>query len=125
MLSQVEQQVLSLIDDDQLIHWVQAYLAEHGVDSRLVPNADGSKANLYATVGPAVTYTVTRGMVTQFPGTSPWLDMADPQATGYPAAPGDTVHDPDLSPDPSWTEEPPRDQRSRSFVSKDPGRMVS
>jgi hypothetical protein len=24
-------------------------------------------------------------MVTQFPGTSPWLDMADPQATGAPA----------------------------------------
>jgi hypothetical protein len=38
-----------------------------------------------ATVGPAVAYTVTRGMVTQFPGTSPWLDMADPQATGAPA----------------------------------------
>jgi len=38
-----------------------------------------------ATVGPAVTYTITRGMVTQFPGTSPWLDMADPQATGAPA----------------------------------------
>ncbi|GAB4530032.1 MAG: hypothetical protein Kow0063_07670 [Anaerolineae bacterium] len=38
-----------------------------------------------ATVGPAVSYTVTRGVVTQFPGISPWLDMANPQATGAPA----------------------------------------
>jgi hypothetical protein len=38
-----------------------------------------------ATVGPAITYTVTRGVVTQFPGTSPWLDMADAHATGAPA----------------------------------------
>jgi hypothetical protein len=38
-----------------------------------------------ATVGPAVAYTVTRGIVTQFPGTSPWLNMADPGATGAPA----------------------------------------
>jgi acetylornithine deacetylase len=35
-----------------LIHFVQQYLADLGVDSKLVPNADGSKANLYATVGP-------------------------------------------------------------------------
>ncbi len=35
-----------------LIDWVRAYLAEHGVDSRLVPNEDGRKANLYATLGP-------------------------------------------------------------------------
>lgn len=37
-----------------LIAWVEAYLADHGVDSRRVPNAEGSKANLYATVGPSV-----------------------------------------------------------------------
>ncbi len=37
-----------------LIDWVSSYLAEHGVASRRVPNADASKANLYATVGPAV-----------------------------------------------------------------------
>lgn len=36
-----------------LIEYVQAYLDEHGVASRLVPNDDGTKANLYATVGPA------------------------------------------------------------------------
>jgi hypothetical protein len=38
-----------------------------------------------ASVGPAVTYTVTRGTVTQFPEASPWLNMVDPQATGAPA----------------------------------------
>ena len=35
-----------------LIDFVRSYLAGHGVDSHLVPNADASKANLYATVGP-------------------------------------------------------------------------
>ena len=35
-----------------LIDWVRDYLAGFGVESRLVPNADGSKANLYATIGP-------------------------------------------------------------------------
>ncbi len=38
-----------------------------------------------ASVGPSVTYAVTRGMATQLPEASPWLDMADPQATGAPA----------------------------------------
>lgn len=37
-----------------LIHFVRDYLAEHGVESRLVPNADGGKANLWATIGPNV-----------------------------------------------------------------------
>lgn len=35
-----------------LIDFVVAYLAGHGITATLVPNADGSKANLYATVGP-------------------------------------------------------------------------
>lgn len=35
-----------------LIHFIQEYLHELGIESRLVPNADGTKANLYATVGP-------------------------------------------------------------------------
>ncbi len=35
-----------------LIHFVQDYLKDWGVDSILIPNEDGSKANLYATVGP-------------------------------------------------------------------------
>jgi acetylornithine deacetylase len=37
-----------------LIEYVQAYLKGHGVESKLVPNEDGSKANLFATVGPNV-----------------------------------------------------------------------
>jgi acetylornithine deacetylase len=39
---------LALIDD------VKAYLAGHGVACRLVPSEDGRKANLLATIGPAV-----------------------------------------------------------------------
>ncbi len=35
-----------------LIDWVRDYLAGHGVASTLVPNEDGSKANLFATIGP-------------------------------------------------------------------------
>jgi len=35
-----------------LIAWVEAYLADWGVGSTRVPNADGSKAALYASVGP-------------------------------------------------------------------------
>lgn len=35
-----------------LIHWVRDYLAEYGVESRLVHDAEGRKANLYATLGP-------------------------------------------------------------------------
>src|SRR5258708_4168647 len=34
-----------------LIDYVREYLAGHGVESKLVPNEDGSKANLFATVG--------------------------------------------------------------------------
>jgi acetylornithine deacetylase len=35
-----------------LIDYVQGYLKEHGVESKLVPSEDGKKANLFATVGP-------------------------------------------------------------------------
>lgn len=38
----------------ELIHFVRDYLAGHGVQSHLVGNAEGTKANLYATVGPNV-----------------------------------------------------------------------
>ncbi len=34
-----------------LIEFVRTYLADHGVPSNLVPTEDGSKANLYATIG--------------------------------------------------------------------------
>mgnify|MGYP001209604923 CR=1 FL=1 len=37
-----------------LIDFVRDYLDGYGVASKLVPNADGTKANLYATVGPVV-----------------------------------------------------------------------
>ncbi|MFI4935366.1 MAG: acetylornithine deacetylase [Caulobacterales bacterium] len=37
-----------------LIDWVERYLAEHGVAARRIASADGAKANLLATVGPAV-----------------------------------------------------------------------
>ena len=36
-----------------LIEFVEAYLASHGVASRRVMNEDGTKANLFATLGPA------------------------------------------------------------------------
>ncbi len=35
-----------------LIDWVRTYLDGHGIASTLVPNEDGTKANLWATVGP-------------------------------------------------------------------------
>jgi acetylornithine deacetylase len=38
----------------ELIEYIRGYLADLGVDSRLVPNSDGSKANLFATIGPMV-----------------------------------------------------------------------
>ncbi len=38
----------------ELIKFVQSYLNEYGIESFLVPNEEGTKANLYATVGPMV-----------------------------------------------------------------------
>ncbi|MBS0546907.1 MAG: acetylornithine deacetylase [Proteobacteria bacterium] len=35
-----------------LIKYIQSYLDDHGVKSTLVPNEDGTKANLFATIGP-------------------------------------------------------------------------
>ncbi|MBF2761084.1 MAG: acetylornithine deacetylase [Ectothiorhodospiraceae bacterium AqS1] len=35
-----------------LIHFVKDYLASHGIESTLIPNEDGSKANLLASIGP-------------------------------------------------------------------------
>jgi len=37
-----------------LIEWVEAYLDGHGVPHRRVANADGTKSNLLATIGPAL-----------------------------------------------------------------------
>jgi len=36
----------------ELIAWVEDYLSGHGIASTLVANTDGSKANLYASIGP-------------------------------------------------------------------------
>ena len=36
----------------ELIHYIQDYLEGHGVESTLVPNAEGTKANLFASIGP-------------------------------------------------------------------------
>jgi acetylornithine deacetylase len=38
----------------ELIDFVRGYLAGHGVESTLVPNQESTKANLYASIGPAV-----------------------------------------------------------------------
>ncbi len=38
----------------QLISWVEEYLAQYDISTTRVINADGSKANLYATIGPDV-----------------------------------------------------------------------
>jgi acetylornithine deacetylase len=37
-----------------LIDWVKAYLDSHGIPYLIAPNPDGTKACLYATIGPAV-----------------------------------------------------------------------
>ncbi|MFZ4406645.1 MAG: M20/M25/M40 family metallo-hydrolase, partial [Paracraurococcus sp.] len=37
-----------------LIHWVADWLAAQGVESRVLPDASGEKANLHAVVGPRV-----------------------------------------------------------------------
>ncbi|HET8726785.1 MAG TPA: M20/M25/M40 family metallo-hydrolase, partial [Alphaproteobacteria bacterium] len=37
-----------------LIDWVVDYLRAHGVEPVRLPNEEGTKANLYATIGPAV-----------------------------------------------------------------------
>ncbi|WP_333585544.1 acetylornithine deacetylase [Phenylobacterium sp.] len=37
-----------------LVAWVEAYLDTHGVPHRRVPNGEGDKANLMATIGPSI-----------------------------------------------------------------------
>lgn len=44
----------SRLSNLELIEWVEDYLAQLNVPSRRVPNADGTKSNLLATIGPAV-----------------------------------------------------------------------
>lgn len=49
----IEFPTVSSASNLELIHYVSALLERHGVTSRIIPNADGTKANLLATVGPA------------------------------------------------------------------------
>lgn len=44
---------VSNVSNLDLIHFVRDYLAAHGVDSHLTPDATGEKANLHALIGPA------------------------------------------------------------------------
>lgn len=37
-----------------LVRYIQSYLDDFGIESTLVPNESGSKANLYASIGPEV-----------------------------------------------------------------------
>ena len=37
-----------------LLNWIKDYLKDHGVQSTLVPNEDGTKASLHCRIGPAV-----------------------------------------------------------------------
>jgi len=43
----------SRVSNLALIHFVRDHLAAHGITSTLLPNAEGTKANLIATIGPA------------------------------------------------------------------------
>ena len=45
-------QTVSRDPNRDLIDWVAALLADHGVSTEIIPDASGKKANLYATVGP-------------------------------------------------------------------------
>ncbi|MDQ0507134.1 acetylornithine deacetylase [Xanthobacter agilis] len=43
---------VSSASNRELIAFVEAFLAARGIEAMLVPNADGTKANLFATIGP-------------------------------------------------------------------------
>ncbi len=61
MIEQVKQILIDLVAFDttskysnlELIDYVQTYLSDRGISSELVPNVEGTKANLYATIGDA------------------------------------------------------------------------
>lgn len=42
----------SRLPNRELIDYIREVLSEHGIASTLIPNTDGSKANLYSTIGP-------------------------------------------------------------------------
>ncbi|MEP2236998.1 MAG: acetylornithine deacetylase [Maribacter sp.] len=37
-----------------IIHWIKDYIESHGVETKLVPNEEGTKASLHCRIGPAV-----------------------------------------------------------------------
>ncbi|MEM7470802.1 MAG: acetylornithine deacetylase [Pseudomonadota bacterium] len=45
---------VSKVSNLELVDWVEGYLADHGVPASRVYNEEGTKANLYANVGPQV-----------------------------------------------------------------------
>jgi acetylornithine deacetylase len=50
----VARDTVSARSNAALIEDVRIYLAGHGIAARVVPNHDGSKANLFATIGPEI-----------------------------------------------------------------------
>ena len=78
----------------ELIHYIQDYLGGHGVQSTLVPNAEGTKANLFASIGPeAAGGVVLSGHTDVVPvdgqawTTDPWELTEKPEAISTAAAP--------------------------------------
>lgn len=48
----IEFDTTSRLSNRSLIEYIESLLIEHGVESTIIPNEDGSKANMYCTVGP-------------------------------------------------------------------------
>lgn len=46
--------VLGGMSNLSIIHWLKNYVESYGVTTKLVPNADGTKASLHCRIGPAV-----------------------------------------------------------------------
>ncbi|TPK85773.1 acetylornithine deacetylase [Mesorhizobium sp. B2-4-13] len=39
--------------NDDIVGWIEAYLAEHGIKVTLLPGPEGNRSNIFATIGPA------------------------------------------------------------------------
>lgn len=46
--------VLGGMSNLSIIHWIKDYVESHGVETKLVPNEEGTKASLHCRIGPAV-----------------------------------------------------------------------
>jgi acetylornithine deacetylase len=78
----------------ELIRYIQGYLDDHGVTSTLVPNEEGTKANLFASIGPeSEGGIVLSGHTDVVPvdgqpwASDPWHLTRSPTATSTAAAP--------------------------------------